>query len=78
MTQWFGLLGAAILIALFIILLRNSAGTAESREKELFRLCRGDREMMERLVSYELKRGQNKERKAAVKAAIDSLKRDNR
>lgn len=78
MNQWIGLIGAAIVIALFIFLLRNSAGAAESREKELLRLCRGDREMMERLVSYELNRGQNKERKAAVKAAIDSLKRDNR
>lgn len=78
MNQWIGVLGAVVLIATFIFLLRRSADGAGSAEKELFRLCRGDREMMGRLIAYELNRGKNSNRKAAIRAAITSLKRDNR
>ena len=59
-------------------MLRKSAGSAKSRESELHVLCRGDREMMERLISYEEKRGKGRGREAAITAAIESLKRDNR
>lgn len=78
MNQWIGVLGSAVLIAAFIFLLRKSGDSAEPAEKELFRLCCGDREMMDRLISYELNRGKRDDRKAAIRAAINSLKRDNR
>ena len=77
MNQWIGILGAVALIAGLIFLLRKSADSAESRESKLHNLCRGDREMMERLISYEEKRGKGLSREAAITAAIDSLKRDN-
>ena len=78
MNQWIGILSAVVLVAGFVFLLRRSADSAGSREQELHRLCRGDRETMERLVSYEEKRGKGRSREAAIRAAIDSLKRDNR
>ena len=78
MNQWIGILGAVALIAGIIFLVRKSAGSAEPRESELYKLCRGDREMMERLIAYEEKRGKGRSREAAITAAIDSLKRDNR
>ena len=78
MNQWIGILGAVALVAGFVFLLRRSAHSVEPREQELHRLCRGDREMMERLVSFEEKRGKGRSREAAIRAAIDSLKRDTR
>lgn len=78
MNQWFGVLGAIVLIAGLVFLLRGSAGSNESREHELYRLCRGDNEMMERLISHEQEKRQGRTREAAVRAAIDSIKRDNR
>lgn len=78
MNQWIGVIGAVVLVAAFIFLLRKSADSGDSAEKELFRLCRGDSEMMSRLISYELNRGKSSDRKAAIQAAVTSLKRDNR
>ncbi len=78
MNQWLGLLGVIVLVAGFIFLLRKSADSNESLEHELRGLCRGDREMMERLISHEVERGKDRSREAAVRAAIHSYKRDNR
>ena len=78
MSQWIGAVGAVVLIGLLVVLVRAAGGAGEDPEKELFRLCRGDREMMDRLISLELTRGTNRNRKAAIKAAIYALKRDNR
>jgi hypothetical protein len=79
MNQWIGVLGAAALIVGFVFLLRRSAAdSGEPRERELHRLCRGDRKMMERLISHEQEKHQGRNREAAVRAAIDSIKRDNR
>ncbi len=77
-NQWIGILGAVALIVGLIFLLRSGANSAVRLEQELHRLCRGDREMMGRLISYEEKRGNGRSRKAAIRAAIDSYKRDNR
>ena len=77
-TQWIGAAVAVILIAGLVFLLRRSAGSAEPREKELFRLCRGDKEMMERLISHEQEKRQSRSRDVAIQAATDLLKRDNR
>lgn len=78
MSPLAGLLIAALLIAGLVMFLRGGADGGEDLEKELYRLCRGDREMMNRLISYELDRGPGRSRKAAIKAAINSYKRDNR
>jgi len=79
MNQWIGVLGAVALIVGIVFLVRKSASdTDEPREQELHRLCRGDKEMMERLVSHEQEKRQGRTREAAVRAAIDSIKRDNR
>ena len=73
-NQWTGVLGVAALIVGLVFLLRR---TAKSQEQELCRLCRGDREMMERLISHEERKMKGRSRKTAMRAAIDSLKRDN-
>lgn len=78
MNQWIGVLGAVVLIVGLVFLLRKSADSGEPREQELHRLCRGDKEMMERLISHEQEKRQGRTREAAVRAAIDSIKRDNR
>ena len=78
MNQWIGVLAALILIAGFIFLLRRNADSGEPREQELYRLCRGDKEMMERLITHEQNRHQGRTREAAIRAAIESIKRDNR
>lgn len=78
MNQWIGAAIAVTLIAGLVFLLRRSAGSAEPREQELHRLCRGDKEMMERLISHEQDKRQGRSRDVAVQAAIELLKRDNR
>lgn len=78
MNQWIGVLGAVILIVGFVFLLRRSGDSGEPREKELHRLCRGDKEMMERLISHEQEKRRGRSRDAAIRAAIESIKRDNR
>ena len=78
MNQWGGVLGAVILIVGLVFLLRRSTASGEPREQELHRLCRGDKEMMERLISHEQEKRQGRTREAAVRAAIDAIKRDNR
>ena len=78
MSQWIGVLGAVILIAGFFFLLRRRAGSGQQRDKELHRLCRGDSEMMERLIALEQAKRQGRTREAAIRAAIESIKRDNR
>jgi len=77
-NQLIGIVGAVALIAGVVFLLRKAGDSGGSREKELFRLCRGDREMMERLIAHEEKRRNGRSRDAAIKAAIQSLQRDNR
>ncbi|MEM7431145.1 MAG: hypothetical protein AAF351_04295 [Pseudomonadota bacterium] len=67
-------LGLLVFVAVLYFMLRGSSGSAQ--EDELFRLCRGDHDMMERLVALEIERGDDKRRSAAVRAAIRSLKRD--
>ena len=78
MNPLIGLLIIGLLVAGVAMLLRGDAGPGQHAEKELFRLCRGDREKMNRLITYEQERRQGRSREAAVKAAIESLKRDNR
>ena len=79
--MWIGIVTAIVFIGLFVFLSRSGArrfGSGDSSEKELFRLCRGDREMMERLIALEIDRGGTNRRDSAIRAAIYSLKRDNR
>ena len=67
--------------AAIVFLLRAGARAFQSgdhSEKELLRLCRGDRQMMDRLIEHEIAKGRNKTRQAAIRAAIYSVKRDNR
>ena len=78
MNQLIGIVGAIALVAGVIFLLRNAGDSESAREKELFKLCRGDREMMERLIAHEEQRKKGRSRNAAIKAAIQSLQRDNR
>ena len=72
------MLGATALVAGLIFLLRRSGDSSDLLEQELHRLCRGDKEMMERLIVHEEKKRQGRSREAAIRAAIDSLKRDSR
>lgn len=53
-------------------------GSRKSFEDELILLCRGDRSQLERLIALEQKRHSGWSRERAAKAAIYSLKRDNR
>ena len=69
-------IGAFLLGVALFWLLRQGGDSGAALENELFRLCRGDREMMERLIALEIDRGSDKRRIAAVRAAIRSLKRD--
>ena len=79
MNQWNGVLVAVVLVAGLIYLLRKRAtDSGESRVDELYRLCRGDKEMMERLIFHEQAKRQGGTRDAAIRAAIDAIKRDNR
>ena len=79
MNQWISVLGAVALIVGLVFLLRGSAtDSGKLREQELHRLCRGEKEMMERLILHEQGKRQGRTREAAVRAAIDSIKRDNR
>lgn len=78
--MWIGIGTAIAFVGLFVFLSRSGVtgfGSGDSSEKELFRLCRGDREMVERLIALEIDRGRNKNRNAAIRTAISSLKRDN-
>jgi hypothetical protein len=77
-SQLIGIVGSIALVAGVIFLLRNAGDSGSAREKELFKLCRGDREMMERLIAHEEQRKKGRSRNAAIKAAIQSLQRDNR
>ena len=78
MDQWIGILGGIALIVGFIFLMRRPSDSAGLKEAELYKLCRGDRTMMERLISHEQERRKGCSREMAVKVAIDSIKRDNR
>lgn len=78
MSQLIGVLAAVILLAGLFFLLRGSGGSIELLEEELHRLCRGDKAMMERLVAHEQDKVQGRTREAAIRAAIESIRRDNR
>ena len=49
-----------------------------SYEKELLNKCFGDKNTVERLISYELKRNPNLSREDAARNASESITRDNR
>lgn len=71
----------AVFVVLILLAIRYGLATQGKKadaEKELFRLCRGDKEMVERLIALEISRGNNKSRERAAKAAAYSFKRDNR
>lgn len=79
MNQWLAVLGTAAVVVGFILLLRKGAAdSGASQESKLYRLCRGDKEMMERLITHEQEKRQGQSREAAVRAAIDAIRRDNR
>ena len=78
MNPLLGLLIVGLFVAGVVMLLRGGAASGRDAEKELLRLCRGDRDMMDRLIAHEQGRRHGRSREAAVKAAMDSLKRDNR
>jgi hypothetical protein len=52
------------------------ASASQAIQKELIRLCHGDRAMAERLVKHELRRSPNSSDSVAWQRAIDSLLRD--
>lgn len=70
--------GVVVLALLAFRYRQSNQGQNESAEKELYRLCRGDKEMVERLIALEEGSGGNKSRAHAAKAAVYSFKRDNR
>ena len=76
MTILIAVVGVAVFAAILVFMLRKGASSSATREHELLRLCRGDREMMERLIALEIERGDDKTRRAAIIAAARSLKRD--
>ena len=53
-------------------------GSGSTDTDELYRICRGDEEKVERLIGAEQKRNPKLNRAQAVKAAVYSYKRDNR
>lgn len=72
-----GIAFVILFLALYFYQKATSSGT-QSSEEELFRLCRGDRQMLERLIALEQSRGKASSREMAAKAAVYSFKRDNR
>jgi hypothetical protein len=72
---------AIVVIGVILFTLRYGAsisGAGKKSEDELFLLCRGDKDMLERLIAREQKRNGSLSRSAAAKAAVYSIKRDNR
>ena len=53
-------------------------GSRVSPEQRLLKLCRGNRERMERLIDYELERQPGIARETAIARAVLSIRRDNR
>lgn len=49
-----------------------------SAEKKLFIACRGDQELVERLVAHEVSRRPGLSRREAVRSAFERLKNDQR
>jgi hypothetical protein len=69
-----------VIILAFLLLRANSTSvTAEpkqSSDRELLRLCRGNRELAERLLRHELEEKPNINRNKALRLAIERIKRD--
>lgn len=81
MSLWVGFVGSLVFIAMIILLFKAGGSSSTSKgqaEKEFLRLCRGDKEMMERLITFEQERTPGQSRDAATRAAMHSFKRDNR
>lgn len=70
--------GVVVLVLLAFRYTQSNQDNNDGAEKELFRLCRGDKEMVERLIALEKRRGKIQSRRRAAKAAVYSFKRDNR
>ncbi len=69
----------AVLIASAIIILLLLCSKAKgSHERRLLMICRGDRDQMESLIAYEMRRKPGISRAEAAKRAVESYRRDNR
>ena len=72
---------AVLFIVLIVFALRAGSanfGTTVGFEKKLYRLCRGDKAQVERLIALEQSRREGLSREKAAKDAVESFKRDNR
>jgi len=67
---------AVIAILIIVFAVRSHKRGSPSAEGELLRLCRGDREQVDRLIAHERNRDSNISREKAIKDAIRSLRRD--
>ena len=69
-----------LFLLLIIVLVKQSGAQAyntNNSEEELLILCRGDRDLMERLISHELEKTPIKTRARAIGNAINLYIRDN-
>ena len=75
-----GAVGAAALLVLLMLGARLHARRQRRREPErdLLRLCYGDREQAERLIGIEQRRAPGVPRSEAAARAIEARRRDNR
>ncbi|MEO1037716.1 MAG: hypothetical protein AAFX44_19320 [Pseudomonadota bacterium] len=66
-----------VVVALYWRSASSSAGSTADVD-ELYRLCNGDKEQMERLIALEMARNDELSREQAAAAAVYAYKRDNR
>ncbi|MGH8530072.1 MAG: hypothetical protein ACRETN_09585 [Nevskiales bacterium] len=69
---------AAAAIGWLVFSAAGNRSKSTTGDSELLRLCHGDKALMERLVSLEIKRAPEVSRSEAVSRAFSALKRDHR
>ncbi|XCN71642.1 MAG: hypothetical protein Q3M24_15180 [Candidatus Electrothrix aestuarii] len=63
---------------IFRFLFRSHKTPPSPEETLLLRICHGDKDRMERLISYEVDKNSGLSRHEAVRNAVYALQRDNR
>lgn len=71
-------IGAIVVVLVLVELHFWASLRGRFSEKKLRKLCRGDDAQMSRLIAHEQQRNRKLSRKKAIKAAIQSVRRDSR